>query len=297
MHFSFVVILKDVRARESAMELNTVVNPLLPFPCTFQVATDKIIAFEQVTMQDFDAIFLPLKCSESFSTSTFVEIVQAMGGRVPKMFYMVAHDDVVDARRESSIVRLTPDASIPLNDLVRAITSAVMPLDDDVLPIIAAENLPQPVHVSVPAYMSAPVSVAAQHRASAKRKRARAHGVQDHHAYPASRDLDPQQQMAAYHHYLQAMHMHQQWLAQSYAPTTSSGRDRRTSKSPRHKHTPSEVTSESIEGFLDDGHNVDAPAVVTASSDADDAFECSLEGFDDMYSFLMDETVGEHTTV
>lgn len=281
------------------MELNTVVNPLLSFPCTFQVATDKIIAFEQVTMQDFDAIFLPLKCSESFSTSTFVEIVQAMGGRVPKMFYLVAHDDVVDAKRASSIVRLTPDASIPLNDLVRAITSAVMPLDDDVLPLIAAENLPQPAHVSVPAYMTAPVapaSVASQHRTSGKRKRARAHGVQDHHAYPAPHDLDPQQQMAAYHHYVQAMHMHQQWLAQSYASTTCSGRDRRTSKSPRHKHTLSEVTSESIEGFLDDGHNVGAP-LATASSEDDDAFDCCLEGFDDMYSFLMDETAVEHTTV
>jgi hypothetical protein len=296
------------------MELDAVVGPLLSFPCIFQVVPDKIVAFEQVMLQDFDAIILPLRCPETFASSTFVEIVESMGGAVPRMVYMIDFGEVTDHRKSDFFLRLTPDGSIPLHELIRVVNNAVLPsrvveIEEVVVPTVYAvdaEEIERPVGLQQPIHAALPCEpVSPSKRSSCKRKRDRACASRNHENASSRVRQGPEQDphMLAYMQYWQAVHAHQQWQAQQHA------HEQRVSKSSRRRTTaaghtkPPQATDPSLEADGDSSSHattVESVMMVTGSSDAEaeadfdadaDAgvdFAC-FEGFEDMYGLLMDD--------
>lgn len=298
-----MLILKDVRARESAQELEASVGPLLSFPCVFQVVPDKLVAYEQATMQEYDAIFLLSKCTETFPTPVFVEVINAIGGKTPTMIYMVDHKESVDhyVRRDCPYLRLTSEGSMILHDLARIITNVAFPAQKEVLvePVVTEEPSARPE--TLPRVPEASLPVVAEegtHRSSSgkkKRKHTRKEDSAPSYAAglpaPYGFSMDFPENAAAYYQYMHSMTMHHQWLAQAQQQPLPPSQPIHNTKKARRQHALSEVTCESS-----DNENKWAVPVVTSSSDADgegdaarDLFDCCLDGFEDMYAFLLDD--------
>jgi hypothetical protein len=176
-----IVILKDVKVKETAKVLESVMGPLMPFPCSIQVVPDKIVAFEQVLMQDYSVIVLPFRCTDIFTNSNFSKVLESAGGKAPKFIYMVENDDYISrCPIAGSVLRLSPDSSIPVHALVHLLTIAIVPREvievaEAIVPIFfeaASTSLPvpfqQPIQAAMPCESPSPAK-----RGSCKRKRNR----------------------------------------------------------------------------------------------------------------------------
>jgi hypothetical protein len=230
--------LKDVKVKESAKVLESVMGPLMPFPCSIQVVPDKIVAFEQVLMQDYSVIVLPFRCTDIFTNSNFSKVLESAGGKAPKFIYMVENDDDISrCPVAGSVLRLSPDSSIPVHALVHLLTIAIVPQEvtevaEAIVPICfeaASTTLPvsvqQPIQAALPCGSHSPAK-----RSSSKRKRDRkcadqgAGDTTSRHSRDAEgssmkrKHTERRESHAGeYMQYWNTVHAHQQLLVQQYA--------------------------------------------------------------------------------
>lgn len=316
--------------------LDAVVNPLLDFPCVFQVVPDKIVAFEHITMHDYDAIILPLRSSETFATSTFVEIVGSIGGSVPTIIYMIEHDDVVEGMNIDEIVRLTPESAIPLPDLVHAISAVLAPNHTNVVSVtipetqagvflsaemitsgssgnVAQQQLPAAVPVHSMNSTNNKIDNAASKRQKRKRQPDQNSNSRNMHVsgyHPplfaestgcwdsAGTTLTQSAAATAAAMQYQQMMMHQHWMVHHHHKQQQEQQQNvpYDAYSAYYNSDTSSETSESCEATAT-GNDASSSAYIgsavllntCSSSDLEGGdFDCSLDGFDDMYGLLME---------
>lgn len=112
---------------------------MLSFPSAFQVVPDNIVALEHILMKDYDVLVLPLDCTQTIPTQVFLLILQSfINIRIPNIIFMATHDEELSHEdlKTKSILRLTSNGSIPLDELVNKITTAVNPLVETIANIV-----------------------------------------------------------------------------------------------------------------------------------------------------------------
>jgi hypothetical protein len=119
-------VIKDVRVRESTIAINSAMSRILPFPCMFQIVTDKIAAFDQAMLQPYQVIILPLRSTETFSNSSFLEYMKSVDLQgAPEVIYLTEVDDDGDDDDSKRLLRLSVDSSIPVHELAQLLASIV----------------------------------------------------------------------------------------------------------------------------------------------------------------------------
>ena len=166
-----------MQIRESTTQLTSVVGPMLSFPTAFQVVPDNIVAQEHILMKDYDVLVLPLDCTQTIPTQVFLLILQSfINIRIPNIIFMATHDEEISHEdlKTKSILRLTSNGSIPLDELVCKITSAVNPPVETIANIVHHNNISNIFTTGITTTAAAvPVCGSPSHRRSGLNKRKR----------------------------------------------------------------------------------------------------------------------------
>ena len=108
---------------------------MIDFPCIFQVVPDNIVAQELLLMHEYNILILPINCSDTIPTKTFIHILQLLHGiNMPKLIFMEQYNNINNNNHKENhkhtaikenILHLNENGSIPLHELVDRIYYAL----------------------------------------------------------------------------------------------------------------------------------------------------------------------------
>lgn len=120
------VIIDGVVERKTSRFLESVLAPMLDFPCFVQVVADHVMAFELAMLQDFHAIVLPHRSTDKrFSTDAFAAIIKTIRGFTASLIYTIDNDKDGSSFRGQSTVHTNSTGGFNFEELVNAIASIV----------------------------------------------------------------------------------------------------------------------------------------------------------------------------